>query len=144
MRPQLGNWIFGCDVCQEVCPWNDDHARGAPINDALMPSLADLMALDDDGFRLRFARSAIKRTKRCGLLRNAAIVLGNSGNPAAIPILASALAYDPEALVRSHAAWALGQIGGSASRHALEAARTREPDASVAAEIALAIADAST
>ena len=144
MRPQLGNWIFGCDVCQEVCPWNDDHARGAPINDALMPSLADLMALDDDGFRLRFARSAIKRTKRRGLLRNAAIVLGNSGNPAAIPILARALANDPEALVRSHAAWALGQIGGSASRHALEAARTREPDASVAAEIALAIADAST
>ena len=144
MRPQLGNWIFGCDVCQEVCPWNDDHARAAPINDALMPSLAELMALDDDGFRRRFARSAIKRTKRRGLLRNAAIVLGNSGNPAAIPILMRALGHEPEALIRSHAAWSLGQLGGGASRRALEAARTREPDASVAAEIALAIAHAST
>jgi epoxyqueuosine reductase len=144
MRPQLGNWIFGCDVCQEVCPWNDDHARAAPINEALMPSLADLMALDDDGFRQRFARSAINRTKRRGLLRNAAIVLGNSGNPSAIPILVHALANDPEALVRSHAAWALGQLGGGDSRRSLEAARAREPDASVAAEIALAIAHAST
>jgi epoxyqueuosine reductase len=144
MRQQLGNWIFGCDVCQEVCPWNDDHTRAAPINEALMPSLADLMALDDDGFRRRFARSAIKRAKRRGLLRNAAIVLGNSGNPAAIPILVRALADDHEALVRSHAAWALGQLGGSDARGALEAARTREPDASVAAEIALAIAHAST
>jgi epoxyqueuosine reductase len=144
MRPQLGNWIFGCDVCQEVCPWNDDHARAAPINEALMPSLAELMALDDDGFRRRFARSAIKRAKRRGLLRNAAVVLGNSGNPAAIPILERALDHDPEALVRSHAAWALGQLGGSASRSALETAETREPDAAVAAEIALAIAHAST
>jgi len=144
MRPQLGNWIFGCDVCQEVCPWNDDHARAAPINEGLMPALADLMALDDDGFRRRFARSAIKRTKRRGLLRNSAIVLGNSGNPAAIPILVRALDHDPEALIRSHAAWSLGQLGGGESRRALEAARTREPDASVAGEIALAIAHAST
>lgn len=144
MRPQLGNWIFGCDVCQEVCPWNDDHARAAPINEALMPALADLMVLDDDGFRRRFARSAIKRTKRRGLLRNAAIVLGNSGNPAAIPILRRALDHEPEALVRSHAAWALGQFGTGESRRALDAARTREPDPSVAAEIALAIARAPT
>lgn len=142
MRAQLGNWIFGCDVCQEVCPWNDDHARAALVNEALMPSLAELMALDDDGFRRRFARSAIKRTKRRGLLRNAAIVLGNSGNPAAIPILARALAGDPEPLVRSHAAWALGQLGGDSSVRALAAARTRESDESVAAEIAMAIAHA--
>ena len=142
MRAQLGNWIFGCDVCQEVCPWNDDHARAAAVNEALMPSLAELMVLDDDGFRRRFARSAIKRTKRRGLLRNAAIVLGNSGNPAAIPILARALAGDPEPLVRSHAAWALGQLGGDSSVRALAAARTRESDESVAAEIAMAIAHA--
>lgn len=144
MRPQLGNWIFGCDVCQEVCPWNDDQARAAPTNEALMPSLADLMALDDDGFRRRFARSAIKRTKRRGLLRNAAIVLGNSGNPAAVSILAHALVHDPEALVRSHAAWALGQLGGAASRRALEAVRPREPEASVVDEIVLALAGAAT
>ena len=142
MRPQLGNWIFGCDVCQEVCPWNDDHGRAAPVNEGLMPSLAELMALDDDGFRQRFARSAIRRTKRRGLLRNAAVVLGNSGNPAAIPILARALAGDSEPLVRSHAAWALGQLGGVESRQALEAARKREPETGVADEIAAAITHA--
>jgi len=139
MRPQLGNWIFGCDVCQEVCPWNDDHARAAPINDALMPSLADLMALDEDGFRRRFARSAIRRTKRRGLLRNAAVVLGNSGNPDAIAILAMSLASEPEALVRGHAAWALGHLGGAPARRALAARRTRETDQTVAAEIAMAL-----
>src|ERR1700676_2932960 len=119
MQSRLGNWIFGCDVCQEVCPWNDDRAAATPINEALMPSLSDLIMLDDDGFRRRFAGSAIKRTKRRGLLRNAAVVLGNSGNPAAIPILARALSGDPEPLVRSHAAWALGQLGGARSMQAL-------------------------
>ena len=96
MRAQIGNWIFGCDVCQEVCPWNDDHTRAAPTIEELTPSLAELMALDDDGFRQRFARSAIKRTKRRGLLRNAAMVLGNSGNPAAVPILARTLRARPK------------------------------------------------
>ncbi len=139
MRPQLGNWIFGCDVCQEVCPWNDDQARAAPTNEALTPSLGELMALDEEGFRRRFARSAIKRTKRRGLLRNAAVVLGNSGNPAAVPILANALHSDPEPIVRSHAAWALGQLGGRAAQRALETSRRREPDAGVEAEIATAI-----
>jgi epoxyqueuosine reductase len=143
MRPQLGNWIFGCDVCQEVCPWNDNHKRAAPVNETLTPALAELMALDEDGFRRRFARSAIKRTKRRGLLRNAAVVLGNSGNPAAIPILARALAGDPEPIVRSHAAWALGQLGGATSRQLLEAARAREPNQSVVDEIAAATAHAS-
>ena len=142
MRSRLGNWIFGCDVCQEVCPWNDDRTRAAAVNEALMPSLPELMALDDDGFRRQFGRSAIKRTKRRGLLRNAAVVLGNSGNPAAIPVLGRALTSEPEPLVRSHAAWALGQIGGREALRALEAARNREPDESVAAEIALALSHA--
>jgi len=141
MRPRLGNWIFGCDVCQEVCPWNDDHTRAARINDALMPSLTELMSLDDDGFRTRFGRSAVKRTKRRGLLRNVAVVLGNSGNPGAIPILARALAGEPEALVRSHAAWALGELGGGAVVRALESVRTRESDPAVVDEIALALAN---
>lgn len=144
MRPRIGNWIFGCDVCQEVCPWNDDHARAAPINDALMPSLAELMALDEDGFRARFGRSALRRTKRRGLLRNAAVVLGNSGNRDAIAILARSLAGEPEALVRAHAAWALGELGGLLARRALEAARARESDQSVASEIEQALSHAST
>ena len=139
MRRQLGGWIFGCDVCQEVCPWNDDHARAAPVNDALMPSLADLMALDEEGFRRRFGRSAIRRTKRRGLLRNAAVVLGNSGNPGAIATLARTLAGEHEELVRGHAAWALGELGGPRARQALEAARGRETEAEVAAEIMRAL-----
>jgi epoxyqueuosine reductase len=140
MRSRLGNWIFGCDVCQEVCPWNDDRAAATPINEALMPSLSDLMMLDDDGFRRRFARSAIKRTKRRGLLRNAAVVLGNSGNREAIPVLARTLSDEPEALVRAHAAWALGELGGSAARRTLETARAQESDQSVVDEITLALA----
>lgn len=139
LRPQLGNWIFGCDVCQEVCPWNDDQARAARVNHALMPSLADLMALDQEGFRRRFGKSAIRRTRRRGLLRNAAVVLGNSGNPGAVAILAGTLAGEPEALVRAHAAWALGELGGASARRALETARAREIDQAVAGEIARAL-----
>ncbi|MBF6560921.1 MAG: tRNA epoxyqueuosine(34) reductase QueG [Candidatus Binataceae bacterium] len=138
MRSSIDNWVFGCDVCQEVCPWNDDATAAAAVNDALMPSLAGLMALDDEGFRRRFGKSAIRRTKRRGLLRNAAIALGNSGNPAAIAILARALAGEPEAIVRGHAAWALGRLGGAPARDALDRARPRESDPMVLGEIALA------
>ena len=140
MRGHLGNWIFGCDVCQEVCPWNDDQTRAAPINDALMPPLAELMTLDEDGFRARFGRSAIRRTKRRGLLRNAAVVLGNSGNRDASAILARVLTDEPEALVRGHAAWALGELGGSTARNALSVARVREFDQSAMSEIEQALA----
>ncbi len=140
LRPKLGNWIFGCDVCQEVCPWN--VSAGATSNDALMPFLPGLMALDDEGFRRRFGQSAVARTRRRGLLRNAAVVLGNSGNPDAIAILARTLAGEPEALVRAHAAWALGELGGGPARRTLETARARESDEAVAAEITLALARA--
>jgi epoxyqueuosine reductase len=135
LRPRLGNWIFGCDICQEVCPWNSDATRDANINEDLAPSLPDLMKLDDDGFRRRFGRTAVRRTKRRGLLRNAAIALGNSGNPAAVPILARSLQHEPEALVRAHTAWALGRFDSVEARDALKAATIREPDPLVKAEI---------
>jgi epoxyqueuosine reductase len=135
LRARLGNWIFGCDICQEVCPWNSDTTRAAQVNADLAPSLADVMALDDWGFRQRFGKTAIKRTKRRGLLRNAAIALGNSGNPAAVPILARTLENESEALVRAHAAWALGRFGEVEARQALEAARMKEPDPLVRTEI---------
>src|SRR5207253_7043386 len=122
LRSRLGNWIFGCDICQEVCPWNGDATREAKVNDDLAPSLAELMRLGDNEFRQRYGKSAIKRTKRRGLLRNAAIALGNSGNPAAIPILAEVLEHEPEALVRGHAAWALGQFDEVAARRTLDKA----------------------
>jgi epoxyqueuosine reductase len=135
LRSRLGNWIFGCDICQEVCPWNRDTMRNAGVNPDLQPLLTEVMELDNDGFRRRFGKTAIKRTKRNGLLRNAAIALGNSGNPAAIPILARTLEVEPEALVRAHAAWALGQFDDATARHALEAARLRELDSAVRVEI---------
>ena len=139
MRPRLGNWIFGCDICQEVCPWNNDATAAAPINEALMPPLAELLALDDDGFRRRFAKSAIRRAKRSGLLRNAAVALGNSGNPAAIAPLAATLANEPDAQIRAHAAWALGRFDAADARRALEQARRGESAPEVNREITLAI-----
>jgi epoxyqueuosine reductase len=135
LRPPLENWIFGCDVCQEACPWNG----GSPEpNEALAPYLPDLLALDVDGFRARFGRTAIARTKRRGLLRNVPVALGNSGNPDAVPALVVALA-DPEPLVRGHAAWALGRLGGGAARHALAVAVRREPDPGARGEIEAAL-----
>ncbi|HJU12387.1 MAG TPA: tRNA epoxyqueuosine(34) reductase QueG [Candidatus Binataceae bacterium] len=135
LRPKLGNWIFGCDICQEVCPWNSDATRAASVNPELAPPLAGVIKLDETGFRQRFAKTAIKRTKRRGLLRNAAVALGNSGNPEAVPILTYALENDAEALVRAHAAWGLGRLNDQYSRRSLEAARTREPDPLVQGEI---------
>jgi len=134
LRPKLGEWIFGCDICQEVCPWNGAAAAG-DANPQLMPSLPELLALDDAAFSRRFTKSAIKRAKRRGLLRNVAIVLGNTKNPAAIAPLSRALAEEPEALVRAHAAWALGNVAGASARSALEQARYRERDPDVAREI---------
>jgi len=139
IRPKLANWIFGCDICQEVCPWNDDAQKGASANDAMAPRLEDLMAMDEAGFRHRFGKTAVKRTKRRGLLRNAAIALGNSGNPAAVPALVRALEAEPESLVRSHAAWSLGCLGGKAARAALEYRRARESDGDVLVEIIAAL-----
>jgi epoxyqueuosine reductase len=143
LRAALGNWIFGCDVCQEVCPWNGDATRDAPVNDDLAPSLADVMALDDFSFRQRYGKTAIRRTKRRGLLRNTMIALGNSGNPAAVPLLARALESEPERLVRAHAAWALGCFDAREARRALDIARISEPDPMVRTEICDALAYAS-
>jgi len=137
LRPRLENWVFGCDVCQAVCPWN--AAPPGPDAEFLAPDLPALLALDDTGFRARFRRTPVLRTRRHGLARNAAVALGNSGNPAAVPPLARALAGDPAPLVRGHAAWALGRLGGGAARAALDRARPREPDAAARAEIELAL-----
>src|SRR5947199_313960 len=132
LRPHLGNWVFGCDLCQEACPWNGE-ARDTAGAEGLAPHLPSLLALDEAGFRARFGKTAVARAKRRGLLRNAAVALGNSGNTDAVPALAAALA-DPEPLGRGHAAWALGRLGGAAARRAPEAARARETDGGAAAE----------
>ena len=144
LRPLMGDHVFGCDVCQDVCPWNRAERRpgwpefaGGP--DAARPPLADLLVLDDEAFRARLRRSPVWRTKRRGLLRNAAVALGNTGGTDDLPALATAL-RDAEPLVRAHAAWAIGRIGAHDGTSILQSARADEADADVRAEIDLALA----
>ena len=133
LRSLIGNRIFGCDICQEVCPWNRQFARPTadvaflPRPGSVAPRLLDLMALDDAGFRKTFSRSAVQRAKRRGLLRNIAVALGNWGDPAAVPALSNAL-RDPEPLIRGHAAWALGRIATAEAYSSLKQASATETD----------------
>jgi epoxyqueuosine reductase len=115
LRPLLGNWIFGCDECQEICPWVRRFSQPTRAEflaydpEQVTPKLTELMQLDETGFRLRFKGTPLKRTKRRGLLRNVAVALGNWANPEALPVLERAL-QDPEPLIREQAAWAIEQI----------------------------------
>lgn len=143
-RKNMGDWIYGCDICQEVCPWNRKHAD--PSTEPALkaregldaPDLSELLSMDQAAFSRRFRGSPIKRAKRRGLLRNAAVALGNRGTADDIPALSGALS-DHEPLVRGHAAWALGRIGGPEARLALSAAGGSETDEAVREEIAQAI-----
>ncbi len=116
MRPRLGEWVFGCDICQEVCPYNAS-TRGRPTGWAEFEprlgtrlDLADLLELDDEAFRQTFRGSPIKRAKRRGLARNAALAMGNRAEAGARPALERAASSDPEPLVRDAAAWALARL----------------------------------
>jgi epoxyqueuosine reductase len=144
LRPLVGDRIFGCDDCQDACPWNE-HAAAARLDDLrarpdlLETPLAAWLELDAEGFRRRFSGRPIARAKREGFLRNVCVALGNSRRPEAAEPLARALAGDPSALVRGHAAWALGRIGGEAARSALESAVRADADAEVRAEAQAAL-----
>jgi len=112
LRPLIGNRIYGCDICQEVCPWNrfaqpTDEPAFLAREGLDGPSLIEWMTMTQEEFSRRFKNSPIKRTKRRGLLRNVAVALGNWGSPEAVPALERGL-RDPEPLIRGHAAWALG------------------------------------
>jgi epoxyqueuosine reductase len=114
LRPGLGDWLFGCDVCQEVCPWNRKAPPGVEPALQARPELEKLdlievLGLSEEEFRRRFRGTALLRTKRRGLLRNAALVLGNLGDAAALPALRRAL-DDAEPLVREAARWAIDNI----------------------------------
>jgi epoxyqueuosine reductase len=145
LRAGMGNWIFGCDICQDVCPWNSKAASASEPAfrsraDLDNPWLQDLIGLKPRDFNARFRRNPGKRPKRRGVLRNVAVALGNAGRAEAIPALEKAL-EDCEPVVRSHVAWALGRIGGERARKALEGALEVEIDAEVRAEIRSALAD---
>lgn len=144
LRPKLGRWVFGCDVCQEVCPWNkaakpmDDPAFMPRVGLGPRPLLLPLLDLDAPRFRETFKGSPIPRPKRRGFLRNVAVALGNIGDPVAVPTLARALG-DEEPLIRGHSAWALGRIGGAEAKAALEHALPAEGDAEALTEIRAAL-----
>ncbi|HEY7559637.1 MAG TPA: tRNA epoxyqueuosine(34) reductase QueG [Candidatus Binatia bacterium] len=145
LRPLVGNHIFGCDICQEICPYNvkarpSSEAAFEPRKDLHAPDLIGLMSLGEEEFRRRFRGSPIRRAKRRGLLRNVAVALGNSGSPQAVPALALAL-HDNEPLVRGHAAWALGRIGGSHAARVLRKRLELEGDPEVKNELEQAIAE---
>ena len=144
LREGMGDWVYGCDVCQDVCPWNLKQARSTaePAFQARAgferPDLRELLGLDQEAFSTRFRKSPIKRTKRRGLLRNAAVALGNVGDESDVAALAGALA-DDEPLIRRHAAWALGRIGGDDALKALLEGLDREADDDVTDEIRSAL-----
>jgi epoxyqueuosine reductase len=143
LRPAMGDWLFGCDICQEVCPWNhraptSGEAAFAPAEGGTTLDLAELFDLTEAEFKARFRHTPLWRAKRRGLLRNAAIVLGNQGDSAALGALIRAL-NDEEPLVRGAAAWALGRLGDSRAVAALAERLIVETDAVTRAEIELAL-----
>ncbi len=142
LRAPMGNWVFGCDICQEVCPVNRKAKSTQDPNfgrtDLSAVDLVELLDMTDQQFRQRFAGTPIMRAKRVGMQRNACVALGNAADPVAVPALTRALRFAPP-LVRCHAAWALGRIGGDAARAALGDALAGETDAEVLAEIKQAL-----
>ena len=110
LRPLMGTWAFGCDLCQEACPINERLAP-TPLGEPPSLDLASCLELDDAGFERQFAGTSIHRTGRAGLARNCAIALGNAGDAAAVPVLQRAAAADPDPVVREAALWALDRLG---------------------------------
>ncbi len=143
-RAPMGEHLFGCDICQDVCPWNRKARPLARPEFEPRPALesvtlAQLLGLSAEEFSSRFRGSPMTRARRRGMARNAAVVLGNQGDRAAVTPLARALRQDPEPLVRSHAAWALGRLGGAEARGELERACRADPDPEVQREAAAAL-----
>ena len=146
LRPKMASWIHGCDLCQEACPRNHRKLKADLPENAFLEetakcfSLTGLLKMDKE-----FEKKAVApllytyMRDRKYFQRNAAVALGNSGDPEMAPHLAQAM-EDPEELVRAHAAWALGQLGGAESRRALEASLMRETGAQAKIEITTALA----
>lgn len=144
-RPAIGTLVYGCDICQDVCPWNVRFAREANDPELTTGSLEGspdpvaLLQMDSNGFQRRFGGTAVTRAGRQGLSRNAAIALGNRAAPGDARALADSLAREPDPVVRAHAAWALGAIGTPEALDALRARAPVERDDVVLAEIAAAL-----
>ncbi len=147
VRPMLGNWIFGCDICQNVCPFNLKKRVATEEKHFLLkdpeysaPKLLDLIKMSQEEFSTRFKGSEVKRTKRRGLLRNVAIAIGNWGSDEAFETLVDIIQNEEESLIRGHAVWALSQLENKKKALTfLEKIRAHEKDEYVNSEIILAM-----
>ena len=145
LRPLIGDWVWGCDLCQLACPPTQRAAPSArpdfaPRHDAASPVLLELLQLRSAQFKRRYRSLALGWRGAAVLRRNAAVALGNALDRSTVPALETALAADPNPLVRGHVAWALGRIGSPRALAALRLRTRREPDATVREEIAAAVA----
>ena len=144
-RVDLDDWVFGCDICQDVCPWNNRFAKVehdvdfAPSGPLPHLSPHNLLSMDQAEFSKKFSGSPVKRTKRSGLLRNASVVLGNRVDNKSIHSLTTSLTGDPDPIIRAHSAWSLGQIGDANVVNLLSDAQDNEIDADVLIEIQSAL-----
>ena len=147
-RPLIGDWIFGCDLCQEICPVNRKAQFGSiselhAATDHKSIDLITLLDLTDEGFLALFQGTAIMRAKRVGLQRNVCVALGNLGIIDAVPALIKVL-LEGEILLKGHAAWALGRIGGCTAKQAMLETLNAERDPWVREEIEAALQDIET
>lgn len=139
LREGIGNNIYGCDICQDVCPWNNrahisHKTEFQPRQELFNPDLSYISGLSVEEFRKQFKKSPIKRTKRRGLLRNTVVAMGNSGETEFLPHVIECL-NDEEPLIRAHAVWALWKIEGPKSKDILSCLRESETDETVTEEI---------
>lgn len=140
LRSLIGVHVFGCDICQDVCPYNTKvratkEPAFRPRQGLHEPELIPLLSLTEAEFREKFAGSPILRARRRGLLRNVCVALGNLKRAEAVPALTATLEKDFDPLVRGHAAWALGQVRTREGERVLHEARAREADSTVQEEI---------
>jgi epoxyqueuosine reductase len=144
LRPLMDTWVFGCDICQQACPWNRFATPEAdPAFDLQVaqpaPNLLDELDLSADIFKRKYRHSPLMRARRRGYLRNVVVALGNLRSLEAVHSLSQVLIGENEPLVRAHAAWALGQIGSAPARQALERAAGTENDMMVKLEIQISL-----
>ena len=145
LRAQTEDWVFDCDICQEVCPWNERFASQAgeaafyPRQAGPWVDLQTDLLIDTTRFNSKFKDSPVQRAKRRGYLRNMSLAAGNSEDKAQVGPLAELLRNEAEPLARGHAAWALGKLGGEEAQAALELAEQSEADPWALEEIKIAL-----
>jgi epoxyqueuosine reductase len=139
LRPAVGNMVFGCDICQAVCPWNAQLIKTAGVLGQPVDLLKSIQ-LTNEQFKEKYGHTPIERARRRGVVRNVAVALGNQGRPEDFPALLAALEYESEPLVRQHIVWAIGCSHHLLARQALINFKHTESDENVQIELDRAIA----